>query len=138
MDTDVDKYLQTFQEKQEIHDFVNYGKYPERLKRNYVKHVHPKLDEYEYHVKEIQLHDYQLYTDTNNILQSLNNIELELKREIQRENKNECPICLEEIKEKNYVIPSCGHCLCIPCFVINIKVNQQTGTRCGLCRQSMI
>jgi len=139
MNNDVDRYLEEIQEKQEIQEFVIRGVYPERLKTVHVrKYIHPKLDEQS--IKDFQTDNNPLCKHMNNMLQTLYNIELELKREIERETKemtithNECPICMEEIMERNYVMPSCGHCVCIKCFVTNMKVNQNTGQNCSLCR----
>ena len=47
----------------------------------------------------------------------------------------ECPICFTQLGETNCVIPQCGHKTCIPCFIQNIKYNQQTGDCCVLCRK---
>lgn len=50
---------------------------------------------------------------------------------------NSCPICMDILQESSYVLPSCGHKLCIQCFAKNIHCNRQTGHTCSLCRKSV-
>lgn len=69
-----------------------------------------------------------------NIMTSLakcKKIEQEIKNAIDKD----CPICLTEIGDTNCVIPQCGHKVCIPCFIQNIKRNNQSGDCCVLCRK---
>ena len=139
--TDVDKYIAYLKEKQEVDDFVSRGKYPDRLKSTFTKKYIPTLNERS--LKEFHYEKPILFDEIDSIFTSLNTIELELKREIRKENQtlcdkeNECPICMKEIREKNYVIPNCGHRVCVNCFVINMKTNKNTGDLCCLCRQDI-
>ena len=144
-DNNVDVFLQKIKEKQEIEDYINNGKYPDRLKTKFIKKQFPKMEETViYEPIELQNNETDnLNNNIDNIRQSLNTLELEIKTEIQRENTqsnnhNECPICMEEIKERNYVMPKCGHLVCVNCFVINIKTNHNTGHLCSQCRQVVI
>jgi hypothetical protein len=147
-DNDVDVLIQTLKEKQEIDDFIINGNYPARLKSTCVRQNFPKLEEQHTHIPDL-LHEnenYNIKYNFNNIRESLNALELELKKEIQREiteikkekKYTDCPICMEEIKERNYVMPKCGHPICVNCFVINIKINNKTGHLCSQCRQGVI
>jgi hypothetical protein len=144
-DNNVDMFLQTMKEKQEIDDYITNGKYPDRLKTTFVKKYFPKMEETVIY-EPIKLQNNEtdnLNNNIDNIRQSLNALELEIKTEIQREitqpnNLNECPICMEEIKERNYVMPKCGHLVCVKCFVINMKTNHNTGHLCSQCRQIVI
>ena len=44
----------------------------------------------------------------------------------------ECPICYEEVKD-NQVMNKCGHKLCISCFGLHIRENNN----CPLCRDEI-
>ena len=44
--------------------------------------------------------------------------------------KENCPICLEEIKEKNFSVTDCGHKFHTTCLITCIKTNNN----CPLCR----
>jgi hypothetical protein len=64
-------------------------------------------------------------------------VELEqtIRNAVATEVDTECPICFTQLGDTNCVIPLCGHKTCIPCFIQNIKYNQQTGDCCVLCRK---
>lgn len=67
------------------------------------------------------------------------NIEKELQElVIEPEDKNECPICMEDISDKSYFTGKCGHKFCSPCIVENMCVNKQTGKKCPMCRQNFM
>jgi hypothetical protein len=126
---DVAESLRRLKEKEEIEEYVKSGKYPERLKEKMKKVYIPELDE-----KEIKEYVYEggVYEEMNKILSSLKKIEIELRRE------DECPICMREIEEKNYVMPKCGHRVCINCFVENMKRNKMSGEKCSICRGNLL
>jgi hypothetical protein len=80
----------------------------------------------------------ELHVHCSSILLSIKSIERTLKENIKRDNEKICPICLETIGETNYVMPICGHPLCVQCFVKNMTKNKQTGHMCGQCREIII
>jgi len=56
-----------------------------------------------------------------------------------KENKeNECPICLEDMGTNNFIVPICEHKICIPCFIKNIKQNNNMSNNCCLCRKHIV
>jgi hypothetical protein len=130
-------------EKEEILDIVSRGKSADRLKSppSFTKRRVPPI------LKEGVLKEFTyekpllVYAEVSAILRSLNSIELELKREIANEalcvNSNECPICREEIMERNYVMPFCGHGVCIDCLVRNLK-RGENGEKCSICRRAIV
>lgn len=61
--------------------------------------------------------------------------ELKMNRNIQGD---ECPICYEPISTTNYIIPKCGHKVCLPCYKKSIISNRQTANTCCLCRQQIL
>lgn len=146
-DTDLDVFFQKLAETMEMEDYINNGKYPDRLKTKFIKKQFPKMEEkFIYELNDLQNKEtHNLNNNLINIRQSLDMLEQEIKTEIQRENtqinnykQNECPICMEEIKERNYVMPKCGHLVCINCFVINMNINKNAGHLCSQCREHII
>ena len=140
--TDVDKYIAYLQEKQEVDDFVSKGKYPDRLKSTSTKKYIPTLNERP--LKEFYYEKPIVFDEMDTIFTSLNTIELELKREIRKENQtlcvkeNECPICMNDMGVNNYLVPACGHTVCMNCFIKNIRQNKHQGHLCCLCRMNIV
>jgi len=158
---DIDSYIQRLRDEQEVSDFVNNGVYPSRLKSKSIqKKYYPPL------TTNIQFIEYSASKtnhiesfDKNRLLNTINILEKSLSDII---NKNEntivnnenndisnridtnihedksCPICMEDVGENNYLVPSCGHKLCMNCFVLNIVKNKHTGGYCSLCRSKII
>ena len=146
---DVDSYLTHLREKQEIDDFVNKGIYPERLNFKYSPPIYlPKMEETNVNTKlhTITQFDSSLYENMKQITESLNRVERELKITMERENtelnntnkEEECPICMDYMGERNYIVPVCGHKVCMKCFVTNITSNRESGCLCSLCRAKLI
>lgn len=146
---DVDSYLTHLREKQEIDDFVNKGIYPERLNFKYSPPLYlPKMEEANVNTKlhTITQFDSSLYENMKQITESLNRVERELKTTMERENtelnntnkEEECPICMDYMGERNYIVPVCGHKVCMKCFVTNITSNRESGCLCSLCRAKLI
>lgn len=145
---DVDSYLTHLREKQEIDDFVNKGIYPERLISKHTSIYLPKMEENEMNNKllDITPFDSSLYENMEQINETLNRVERELKTTLERENtelnntnkEEECPICMDYMGERNYIVPVCGHKVCMKCFVTNITSNRESGCLCSLCRAKLI
>jgi|TARA_B110000503_G_C6889553_1_gene306136 hypothetical protein len=145
----MDILMEELNQRLEVDDFVKYGIYPSRLKSTFTKKIIPHLEENpleEYPLEEYHYINERIHEDLDNMLQSLHNVEEKLKEEQQREitkksssthTENECPICMDQISDRNYVMPVCGHCVCVSCFVTNLKINKQTGHICSLCRHEM-
>ena len=94
---------------------------------------------------EITPFDSSLYENMEQINETLNMVERELKITMERENtelnntnKDECPICMDSMGERNYIVPSCGHKLCMNCFITNITKNVNSGCLCSLCRVKIV
>ena len=146
---DVDEFIQKLKEEQEMKDYLKNGIYPDRLKSKHtIIHVptlppdifpsipHPSND-----------HNPHLEKSLQYLMNRLNSVEIEIKDVMTREIKdgmtreikeNECPICMEDMGINNYLIPSCNHKVCIPCFINNLKQNNQMCNRCCLCREKII
>ena len=140
---DVDIYLQSLKEKQEVDDFIKHGLYPERLAKKpfHVKYM-PEMDELP--LNNIPHLDYKLNEELDSMLSVLYTVECELKKniasemELKLETDNSCPICMEHMTDANYVVPKCGHRLCVNCFVTNMRINTHTGHTCSQCRRDIV
>ena len=50
------------------------------------------------------------------------------------EEKADCPICYEEIKDTNFCVTKCGHKFCMDCMPKHLQNNQ----KCPLCRSDIV
>lgn len=142
---DIDLYLNKLKEEQEIDDFIKNGVYPERLHYKNDKHIScfPKMEE---DYDSLKLHtivpvESSFIENLQDMTTKLNAIEREIKIKIENENNigdNDCPICMDCMGERNYIVPVCGHKICVKCFVTNISTNRESGCLCSLCREKII
>jgi hypothetical protein len=145
---EIDIYIQKLKEEEEIRDFIVNGVYPKRLSHKHRQIYMPKLEEYP--LQEIKYNTYDIQEHLTRLAHNLHNVELELKnaidkenndtdsREINENNVESCPICIESIGERNYIVPSCGHKVCVNCFVKNMTMNRGSGCLCSLCRSQIV
>ena len=144
---EIDIYIQKLKEEEEIRDFIVNGVYPKRLSQKHRQSYMPKLEEYP--LQEIKYNTYDIQEHLTTLAHNLHNVERELKnaidkennadsREINENNVDSCQICIESIGERNYIVPSCGHKVCVNCFVKNITMNRGTGCLCSLCRAQIV
>ena len=146
---EIDIYIQKLKEEEEIRDFIVNGVYPKRLSQKNRKIYMPKLEEYP--LQEINYNKYDIQEHLTTLAHNLHNVERELKnaidndkdkykdsREINENNVESCPICIESIGERNYIVPSCGHKVCVNCFVKNMTMNRGSGCLCSLCRTQIV
>ena len=147
---EIDIYIQKLKEEEEIRDFIVNGVYPKRLSQKNRKIYMPKLEEYP--LQEINYNKYDIKEHLTTLAHNLHNVEQELKnaidnedkendkdsREINENNVESCPICIESIGERNYIVPSCGHRVCVNCFVKNMTMNRGSGCLCSLCRAQIV
>ena len=140
---EIDIFILKIKQEQEIKDYINKNIYPESLKKQYSQKyiAFPKLEDTI--LKEFN--EIQIENDFKNTIFKLNQIENQIHSIIEIENKensdrktNCCPICLEVFQINNYLIPKCGHKICLPCFTKNIIKNNNTGKICCLCREKII
>ena len=141
---DIDSYLNKLKEDQEIDDFIKNGVYPERLCHKNDKLLHlPKMEE---RYDDPKLHtimpiETSFIENLQVMATKLDHIEREIKISIENENNighNDCPICMECMGDRNYIVPVCGHKICVNCFVTNISTNRKNGCLCSLCREKIV
>ena len=72
-DTDLDVFFQKLTETMEMEDYINTGKYPDRLKTKIIKKQFPKMEE-EFIYELSNLHN----KETDNLNDNLNNIKQSL------------------------------------------------------------
>ncbi len=144
---EIDIYIQKLKEEEEIRDFIVNGVYPKRLSQKHRQIYMPKLEEYP--LQEINYNKYDIQEHLTTLAHNLHNVELELKNAINKENNPDsreiiennvesCPICIESIGDRNYIVPSCGHRVCVNCFVKNMTMNRASGCLCSLCRAQIV
>jgi hypothetical protein len=144
---EIDIYIQKLKEEEEVRDFIVNGVYPKRLSQKNRQIYMPKLEEYP--LQEINYNKYDIQEHLTTLAHNLHNVERELKHAIDKENNTDsreitenntesCPICIESIGERNYIVPSCGHRVCVDCFVKNMTMNRGSGCLCSLCRAQIV
>lgn len=144
---EIDIYIQKLKEEEEVRDFIVNGVYPKRLSQKHRQIYMPKLEEYP--LQEINYNKYDIQEHLATLAHNLYNVERELKNAIDKENNpasreiidnnvESCPICIESIGERNYIVPSCGHRVCVDCFVKNMTMNRGSGCLCSLCRAQIV
>jgi hypothetical protein len=142
---EIDLYLNKLKEKQEIDEFINNGVYPERLSYKNSKQIlhFPKMEEEYNSLKShtIMPIESSFIENLQDMTTKLNDIERKIKINIENENNvsdNDCPICMECMGDRNYIVPICGHKICVKCFVTNISTNRKNGCLCSLCREKIV
>jgi len=136
----IDDFINKMKAEQEIKDYIDNGIYPDRFRTNHSIIHMPKLQE----IKTIDV-DTSFVSPTFDfrvINDKINKIELQIKNVVESEiveyKDNECPICMNDMGVNNYLVPVCGHKVCMNCFIKNIRQNKQQGHLCCLCRKDMI
>jgi hypothetical protein len=137
---DIDELINSLKAEQEIKDYIDNGIYPDRFRTNHSIIHMPKLQE----IKTIDP-DTSYVTpafDFRVINDKIDKIELQIKNVVESEiveyRDNDCPICMNDMGVNNYLVPVCGHKLCMNCFIKNIRQNKQQGHLCCLCRKNTI
>ena len=62
----------------------------------------------------------------------------ETETETETESKETCPVCYESIQSNNYIVPKCGHKLCLDCYKRCILSQGDCANKCCLCRQAIL
>ena len=137
---DIDELINRLKAEQEIKDYIDNGIYPDRFRTNHSIIHMPKLQE----IKTIDP-DTSYVTpafDFRVINDKIDKIELQIKNVVDSKiveyKDNDCPICMNDMGVNNYLVPVCGHKLCMNCFIKNIRQNKQQGHLCCLCRKNTI
>ena len=124
--------MDEFIKEQEVNDYVQRGIYPERLKSKFTPITRDEP------FKELNLPNiFPIQNDLSEnltIITKINKLEKELRETI----GNDCPICMEKMGITNYIVPSCGHQICMNCFIKNIRHNNHMSHHCCLCRTKIV
>jgi len=144
----IDNYIQLLIDKQEVNDFIESGRYPDRLSCKHTNIYMPILEDIS--VPEpipIPIDTSGYIVKFNTMIDKLNNIEMELKIDTTRENRvinecenkdNNCPMCMDDMGDRNYMVPKCGHKVCMTCVLKNMMTNLDSGNVCCLCRANIL
>ena len=136
----IDEYIAELKAQQEIKDYVEHNIYPERLLSKKTTHLY-KPDS----LRAMDLLSFppEKYIDNSeevihlqSCIQKCKHIE-NIIENYQKEDKKDCPICLETIGPMDYFMPTCGHKICRSCAMSNLFNNKNTGTLCSLCREKI-
>ena len=135
----LDKIIMRMREDNEIHNLVAYNERPSRLlykpsyTRSFYRH-YSKSDE------KIPLSFDILPSNISNVKNSIQKCE-KLQNILSNKNivsENECPVCYTEFGPTNYIVPKCGHKVCISCFTNNARQNRENANTCSLCRGDVL
>ena len=154
---DIDKSIAEFKIQNQIDDYLYKNIYPDfSLKRKDNKNNRyycskKKTNDYTDLIYDtnIQLEkiNRQDYINFENISKKLENIENEIidinniqRENIINENNNNtiCPICIEPIGNKSYLMMKCNHSICGSCCYHNFTKNNHTGLLCPMCRTHLL
>ena len=142
MDTsfeEIEQYINEFKMADSIKKYLITGELPKAaITNNYINTVYIN---YEHLTNEDPIPQPINTTSyiTENIKKSIvlcKNIEQYIKLDMC--NENPCPVCFIPITDTNYVLPTCGHKMCVSCFISNVKHNKHTGDCCAICRAKYI
>ena len=137
-DDEIKQYINEFKMADSIKKYLITGELPKAVKtNNYTNTAYINYDEPHNVVGESFINTTSYITE--NIKKSIvlcKNIEQYIKQDIC--NENPCPVCFSSITDTNYVLPPCGHKMCVSCFISNVKYNKHTGDCCAICRQKYI
>ena len=135
---EIDNLIKKLKDEEEMNNYLNKGIYPLSLKTSiYATVLIPRLDDIKtpIPVTPIKID----YSYQNSLINKVTNLENVVRETLLRENKeNKCPICLEDMGTNNFIVPSCEHKICIPCFIRNLKQNHNMGNNCCLCRKHIV
>ena len=141
---DIDAYINKLKGEQEMKDYIDNGIYPESLRSEYTVIHMPKLQETKIDDIDIISYDTSIL-DFQMIQEGLTTVENEIRNVMEREivdivenKENECPICMNDMGVNNYLVPVCGHTVCMNCFIKNIRQNKHQGHLCCLCRRNIV
>jgi len=138
---EIDNLIKKFKDEEEMNNYLNKGIYPLSLQTSiHTTVLIPRLDDIKTPIPITPIEiDYSYQKSLINKVNNLENAVREtLMREIKENKENECPICLEDMGTNNFIVPSCEHKICIPCFIKNIKQNNNMSNNCCLCRKHIV
>jgi len=138
---EIDNLIKKFKDEEEMNNYLNKGIYPLSLQTPiHTTVLIPRLDDIK---TPIPITPIEIdYSYQNSLIDKVTSLENAVRETLMRENKenkeNECPICLEDMGTNNFIVPICEHKICIPCFIKNIKQNNNMSNNCCLCRKHIV
>ena len=135
---EIDNFIKKLKDEEEMNNYLNKGIYPLSLQTPiHTTVLIPRLDDIK---TPIPITPIEIdYSYQNSLIDKVTSLENAVRETLMRENKeNECPICLEDMGTNNFIVPSCEHKICIPCFIKNLKQNNNMSNNCCLCRKHIV
>lgn len=157
---DIDKTIAEFKMQNQIDDYLYKNIYPDfsskrkdnKNNTNYC--IKKKTNDYVDLIYDtnipLEKMNKQDYINFENISNKLENIENEIieinnihcENIINDNNENSsntiCPICIEPIENKSYLMMKCNHSICGSCCYHNFTKNNHTGLLCPMCRTHLL
>jgi hypothetical protein len=132
---EIDNFIKKLKDEEEMNNYLNKGIYPLSIQTSiHTPELIPKLDDIKTPTPIKIDYSYQ-----KSLINKVTNLENAVRETLMRENKeNDCPICLEDMGTNNFIVPSCEHKICIPCFIKNLKQNNNMSNNCCLCRKHIV
>tara|TARA_B110000967_G_scaffold94126_1_gene96748 strand:- start:3601 stop:3999 length:399 start_codon:yes stop_codon:yes gene_type:complete len=128
---EIDQYLQELNLQSKVDNFVKYGIKP--IYPTFRKQIYPKITENDIPSIKIIKNEIKL----PDMIQKCNEIEKELT-ELCNTNTNECPICYQSINNRSFITPTCGHKVCLNCYICCSEKRTTYSDNCCICRKSLL
>ena len=135
----MDQFISKMRDEYEVDNYLNYNEKPFFLQkkttygstfyRHYSQSVEKKTISF-----DIMPSNISKVEETIKKCEKLQNILLN-KETVACE---ECPVCYTEFGATNYILPKCGHKVCISCFTNNARQNREGANMCCLCRNPVL
>jgi hypothetical protein len=135
----MDQFISKMRDEYEVHNYLKYNEKPHYLQKKnmdgstFYRH-YSKPDEKMPLCFDIMPSNLSEIEETIKKCDKLQNI-LSNKNIV---SDNECPVCYTEFGSTNYIVPKCGHKVCISCFTNNARQNRENANTCSLCRGDVL
>lgn len=131
---DIDQYLSELDLQTKVNDYIKYG-----IKPTYQKQIIKHFPRMETEIdNKLPITPINISVNIPNMINKCDKIRDELLQETQNESMNECPICFQEIEDKSYVTPKCGHKVCLKCYICCLEKRTTYSNSCCICRKDIL
>lgn len=154
---DIDKTIAEFKMQNQIDDYLYKNIYPDfssKKNNKNIKCCYNKKETSDYvdiiyntniSLEKINKQDYINFENISKKLENIeneiieiNNIQCENIINENDDNNNICPICIEPIGNKSYLMMKCNHSICGSCCYHNFTKNNHTALLCPICRTHLL
>ena len=135
----MDQFISKMRNDYEVDNYLKYNEKPHYLQKNttydstFYRYCSQPIEKELIHI-DIMPSNLSKVEETIKKCEKLQNILLN-KETVACE---ECPVCYTEFGTTNYILPKCGHKVCISCFTNNARQNREGANMCCLCRNPVL